>query len=123
MAGALYVLPVLAILAFWYIMLFVGNPPNPKYGEMLHFLFIEAPNRELFWYHAALPVICAAFAVAYLIAIAPQTTIARLTFGGGVILALSAWLMSNLGVAIFVTLPLVFSVKATWHLTARRSGP
>jgi len=122
-AGTLYLLPLVALLPFWYIMLFVGNPPNPNYGEMLHAWFIEDPNRVIFWYHAALPVICGAFAAAYLTAIAPYTTIAQLMFGGGVVLALSAWLMSNVGVAIFVTLPLVYSVKAAWHLTMRWSGP
>lgn len=121
-AGILYVLPALAILPFWYILLFVGIPANPNYGEMLHTLFIEDPNRELFWYHTALPVICAALAAAYLRGVPPYSTAAQVMFGGGVVLALSAWLLSNAGIAIFVTLPLICSVKAAWHL-ARWSGP
>ena len=122
-AGAMYVLPVLAVAPMWYILLFVGNPPSPNYEEMLHFFFVEDSSRKLFWYHAALPVICGAMAAAYLLTIAPFTIAAKALFVVGVVVALSAWLLSNEGIAIFATLPLMFSVKAAWHLTNRWSGP
>lgn len=122
-AGAMYVLPALAVVPLWYILLFVGNLPNPNYGEMLHVWFIEDPYREFFWYHAALPVICGAMAAANLFAIAPLTIAAQVLFGIGVVVALSAWFLSNIGIAIFVTLPLIYSIKTAWHLTTSRSGP
>ena len=122
-AGVMYILPALAVLPMWYILFFLGNPPNPNYREMFAARFIDDPHRGLFWYHAILPLICVIFAVAYLSNISKiRFAVGLLCVAGGA-LAISAWLMSNEAIAIFVTLPLFFAVQAAWHLTNRSIGP
>ena len=116
-ASAMYVLAAVAVLPMWYILFFVGNPSDPDYRGMFTAWFIDDPNRTLFWYHAALPLICAALAVAYISSLARTKLAVVILCCIGIVLALSAWFMSNEAIAIFVTLPLLFTVNGTWHLT------
>jgi len=123
-AGIGYVLPVLAVAAVWYILLFTSNPPNPNYREMLETWFFQVPERRFFWWLALLPAVCLALALAYLSPLAEQKWAAVVLCAAGIAAAVATWLMFDASIAIFVTLPLLFSVpRAKWHLTTRLSGP
>jgi len=123
-AGVAYVLPVLAAGGMWYILLFMHNPPNPNYGEMLRTWFLQVPERHVFWWLAILPASCVLLAAAYLSPFAQRkwASVSLCVFGLAV--AVTAWLTIDESLAIFVTLPLIMTVpRAKWHLTARSSGP
>jgi hypothetical protein len=118
-----YLLPIAAIGGIWYILLFVGNDPNPDYDAMLHMWLFELPGRLFIWWLIFLPAICLAMAISYLTAIPKRKVGALVLCGLGLVASVAAWLTVAVGIAICVTLPLFFSLpRAKWHLTTRSSA-
>ena len=122
-AATAYVLPALAVGGIWYIVLFVGNVPNPNYGEMLRLWFFEDPKSWFFWALATVQVICLALAVMYFSKVATQKSGAIALAVIGITTAVGSWLTFDSSIAILVTLPLLFSIPRAWHLTTSSSRP
>jgi hypothetical protein len=112
-AGAAYVLPALATGGIWYVLLFMHNPPEPNYGEMLRTWFIEIPERRFFWWLVLLPALCLTLAAAYFSPIARKKVGAAVLCTLGIVTAAAAWLAFDSSIAIFVTLPLLFTVPSS----------
>jgi hypothetical protein len=112
-----YTLPIFVVGGIWYILLFRHNAPNPDYGEMLHTWFVEAPERQFFWWLALMPSLCLVLSAAYLSPIASRRAMALMLSVVGVAASIFAWIVFDPSIAIFVTLPLLFSVPRAWHLT------
>jgi hypothetical protein len=118
-AGLAYTLPVFVVGGIWYILLFSHNVPNPNYSDMLHMWFVEIPERHFFWGLALVPPLCMVLSAAYLSPIARRIAGALILAFVGTAVAIAAWFMFDSSIAIFVTLPLAFSVPKAWHLTTR----
>jgi hypothetical protein len=113
-----YVLPVLAAIGTWYVLIFTNNLPNSDYGKLLRTWFFDVPERHVFWAMAALSVLCLVLAVAYLLPFARKRVGASVLCLIGILVALVAWLVLSSSLAIFASLPLLFSVPiAKRHLT------
>jgi len=121
-AGLLYLLAVLVMLPFWYIILFVHNPPSLNPLDSFLYLLNEPPYRSHFWWLLVLPILCLSLAVAYFSRLAKARAGAFFLFGVGALLALASWLSVS-AVAIFVSLPLFYAfVNCRQHLTNHSSG-
>ena len=117
-AGTAYLLPAIVVGGIWYLMLFVGTAKGAGPSEMLAYALFEAPERTKFWWMALLPALSLLLAAGYFSAIANGKTGTIILCGVGVGVALAAWLTIDWTIAMFLTLPLLFSVpRATWHLT------
>lgn len=113
----LYVLPVVAVLGVWCILLFVADgPATPR--NIFEYLLIEAPERHWFNWLLAAPVLWSALAAAYLTPLATRRAgnIALLGIGGSV--AVAAWLTLSFEIALFASLPILYTA---WRaIDARR---
>ena len=117
-AAIVYLLSVLATLSFWYILLFVSNPPGINPMDNLLF-FLQAPRTQLiFWCLLVLPVLCFLLAVAYYSKWSQTRMGAFSLFGAGAALALAAWWSTPSSVAVLVSLALWFGFAVLKpHLT------
>ncbi len=119
-----YLLPVLAIGGIWCVLLFVGNTEKVGPIETLHYLLVEAPEWQMFWFLVALPALCLALGAGYLTAFGSGVVGSASLCAVGIAVAVAAWLTVDPTIAIFISIPLLFSVpRVTWHLTTRSSGP
>jgi hypothetical protein len=124
MAGITYLVPVVAMGAIWYALLFVGNPPGHGPEGFLRFAFADSPERMFFWWLALLPALCLLLAFGYFSAAATKIVGAITMLGIGIAVALAAWFTLDWTIATFATMPLLFSgERVKWHLTHRSSGP
>ena len=116
-----YLAPAAAVVGIWAILLFVSSDtPGAGPTDMLRYALVEAPERYRFWWLAALPMICVALSAAYLFPIARERSGAIVLCGVRVVLALATWLTMDWTIAVFATIPLLFSApRAKWHLTTR----
>jgi hypothetical protein len=94
----------------WFILVFVGNPPNRSVEqaalEQLTYLFSsENSERWLFVWNAALPLLSAAVGVAYLCRVAGSRQWAIVLLCLNVLLAGVAAVVANWPIAFFVALP------------------
>jgi hypothetical protein len=110
-AGITYLVPVVSLGYVWGILLFAGNDPESGPGDMLRHALVDAPERAIFWWLAALPMICLALSLAYLSAIGRSRMGALALCVAGAILAVAAWLTVDRSIAVFTTLPLVFGLR------------
>ena len=121
--GLLFLLPAFAVLGFWYILLFFGNPQccdNPL--ESLRFFLNESPQPILFRWLLILPALYLTFTGLYFSRI-PRSRLGAIgLFSASVLLAIASWLTVT-STAIFATLPLIYGFKSVReHLTLRSSG-
>jgi hypothetical protein len=114
-----YLVPVASIGGVWYLLLFAGHEPTTDYGVMLHGWFFEAPERWIFWMLVILPGTCLTLAILYLSPLAAKSTAAIVLAAVGLATAIGAWLAIDTSIAVFVTLPLVFSVPKAWLVATR----
>ena len=120
-----YLAPVVAVTGIWAILLFVASDtPGAGPMDMLSHALVETPERHLFWWLAALPLLCLLLSFAYLSPLPHRSTGAIVLCGSGVVLALATWLTMDWSISLLATLPLLFSApRAKSHLTTRWSGP
>ena len=121
-AGIFYLLAVLVMLPFWFITLFVHNPPSLTPSDIVLGLLTEAPNRLYFWWLLFFPTLSLLLAAAYFSRLAQARIGAISFFSVGVLLALTTWL-STPSLGIFASLPLLYSfVNCRQHLTHHSRG-
>ena len=122
-AAVTYLVPAATVGGIWWILLTVGNTPKSGPSDMLRYLLFEAPEAPLFWWLVVLPTICLLLSGAYFSSVAQGKTGAIALCSVGFVLAVAAWLLSDWTIALFVTLPLLFSVPTVkCHLTTSRPG-
>jgi hypothetical protein len=109
-AGLLYLLPTLAALFIWWVLLFHDNPPNVTPSSTLSFVLTEGPQQLWFHWFIALPVLCLGLSVAYFSSVAKSRQGAVVLLVVGIALALAAWLSVTDELALFVSLPLLYGV-------------
>ena len=124
-AAIAYLLPAAAVAGIWIILLFVGNAPQSGPSDMLRYALREAPERYIFWWMALLPILYLALSAAYFSSVARIRNVAIALCLVGVILSAATWLTMDWTIALFATLPLLFTVPRAkaWYLTTRSSGP
>ena len=123
-AGIAYLAPAAAVLGIWGVLLFVGNSPKSGSLDMLRYALLEEPERWFFWWLAAFPIACLLLSASYFSTVARGKVGAIALCAVGVALAAASWLTMDWTIALFVTVPLLFSVpSAKCHLTTRWSGP
>jgi hypothetical protein len=123
--GIAYIAPAIAVGGIWANLLFVASDtPGAGPTQMLRYALFENEDRHMFWWLAAIPLICLVLSAAYFSPIARGRRVAIALCGIGVVLAVATWLTMDWTIAVFATLPLLFSApRAKWHLTNRWSGP
>jgi len=113
----LYILPAIAALIAWYMLICVGNFQQTSLFEALRFNLFESYNAAWFRWFLALPFLCLFFSAAYLSSLSRSCFWSAAFFTGGAILAIASWLTVAGEVAFFVTLPLSYgfiSAKQSW---------
>jgi hypothetical protein len=125
-AGIAYVVPDLAVAAIWGVLLFVGNTPQTGRVDtgFLYYALFELPERWFYWWLIALPVACLVLAAAYFTAVARRKVGSVTLCAAGLVLAAATWFTLDWTIALFATLPLLFTIPAAkCHLTTRSCGP
>jgi len=116
-AGWLLFVPAAAILSIWYAYLFVAMPDNLGVWEaavgQLQYTFSEAnPRAWWFVWLLALPALCVALALAYLLN-AAHTRNARVILLCAVLgLAVAAVFLNGLAIAMFIAVPALWGYRA-----------
>jgi hypothetical protein len=116
-AGWLFVNAALLVSGIWFMYLFVAMPTNQSIwasvvGQLQHTFSDENPQAWWFAWLAALPVICVALALAYLLN-GPLTRRARLAlFLISLALGIATFALNDWGLAIFVALPAIWGYRA-----------
>ena len=116
-AGWLLLVPVVAVLGIWFIYLFVAMPGNQTVwqsavGQLQHTFSGENPQAWWFAWLVALPVLCIALAVAYLLNLARSRAGGISLFAGTVALAVATLLFTNWALAVFVAVPALWGYRA-----------
>ncbi|HWK82296.1 MAG TPA: hypothetical protein VNS61_01050 [Caldimonas sp.] len=112
-AGLLYLLPAIAVLVVWYLLLFEGNVPGVTPKSTFAFVLTEGARPWWFRWLFVLPFLCFTLAAAY------QSRLAALRVGSvvllslGVALAAATWLTVSSEIALFTTLPLAYAFLST----------
>ncbi len=112
-AGLLYLLPVVAMLITWYIILFRDNPPGVTPWNTLAYLLTSEPRVSWFRWLTAIPFISLMFAVANFSRIVKSRSGSFIVVALGAAFALAAWITSSIDIALLTTLPLVYGILAT----------
>lgn len=117
-AAILYVLPALATLGAWYVLLFVpaGGFVTPQ--STLHYVLTEEPRRLWFYWFLVAPVLWIGLSLAYLTPAALRLPGAIILLGLGTPIAVAAWLTLTFELALFASLPLVHGVKCVREASA-----
>jgi len=111
-------LPAIIIGVAWYMLLFPSHLPNTNYSETLRTWFFEVPERKYFWLMTFLPVCSLAMAAAYFCGLGRAKIGAAVLCATGILVSGATWLLLDATLALFFTLPLLFTVpRAKWHLT------
>jgi len=111
-AALLYVLPVLAVLGIWYLLLFTGNTPASSASSTFVFMVTEGAGPYWFRWLLVLPLLCVALGVAHVSPVATSRTGAVVLLALGSALAVAAWVTVAHEIALFVSLPLVYGFIA-----------
>ncbi len=106
LAVIFYLLAALATLGYWYIILFVGNPPNVKPIDNFLHLLNEPRNQLIFWWLLVSPSLCILLAAAYFSKWSQTRMGAFSLFGAGAVLTFASWWFYRSAEAIFVSLAL-----------------
>ena len=109
-AAVLYLLPAFSIATVWYILLFVAKETVTP-GYMLKFVLVDDPMRLWYWWTLMIALVWLGLAAAYLTRAATMRRGAAALLGIGVSVAIGAWLTLTPSVAIFATLPLLYSFR------------
>jgi len=116
-AGWLYVIPALFVIGIWYLYLFVALPEDQAAWDsaagQLRYAFSDA-NPMAWWFAwlGAFPVLCLLLAAAYL-SNAARTRASRLAlFAAAIALAGATFAINDWGIAILVTLPIIWGYRA-----------
>lgn len=124
-AGALYLLPVFAVSAIWYVLLFVGNPSTHAPANSFS-SFLNGQSDETIWLRWMLvgfPLLCLLLSAAYWSRIPKARLGGMILFCAGVLLAVAAWGTINPGLAGLVSAPLFFAFEEVRrHLTPHSTG-
>jgi len=116
-AGIAYLVPVATIAGTWYTFLAVAAAPRSDYAALLREWLVDDPDRAVFWWLVALPLLCAGLAVAYLAPKSHGRAASTAWCAAGIALALAAWRSLDASIAMAVALPLAFSIPGTiWQL-------
>jgi hypothetical protein len=109
--GLLFLLPAFTVLGFWYVSLFVGNPPCCDIPfQRLRVLLNESPQPISFRWLLILPALYLTFAGLCFSRI-PRTHLGAVgPFSASVLLAIASWLTIT-STAIVATLPLIYGFK------------
>lgn len=118
-AGLLYLLPALAVLLNWWILLFYDNPPNITPSSTLNFVLTEEPQRLWFRWLIVLPALCLVLSAAYFSRVAQTRRGAIALLVVGIALALAAWLSVTHELALFVSLPLLYGLSHVRQVTSQ----
>ena len=116
-AGWLFVLAALTFAPFWYLTLFDDIPSNfTMWGwikDQLGYFFSSAnPYFWIFFWLAAIPMLCVLMSLAYLSNMARAKSIRIALFGAGVLLAIATFALTNQGFAVFVAVPSIWGYRA-----------
>jgi hypothetical protein len=109
-AAVLYLLPAFAISTVWYILLFVAKETVTP-GYMLKFVLVDDPMRLWYWWTLMTALIWLGLAAAHLTRVATMRRGATTLLGIGGSVAIGAWLTLTPSVAVFATLPLLYSFR------------
>lgn len=121
-AGLLFLLPALAALGIWYILLFMDNPPCINPLESLRYFLTEPPMSMWFRWLLIFPVLCLTFSGLHFSRFSQSRLGSIGLFSLGVLLAVATWFTFQ-AIGIFATLPLIYSFKNMRdHLTRHSSG-
>jgi hypothetical protein len=116
-AGILYLLPVLALLGVWYILLSIHNPSVVNPVDNFLYLLNTSPYQQNFRWLLALPCLCLLLAISYFSRLAQVQSGALGLLVMGVFLALGAWFTVSTPIAIFVSVPLYYAfINSRQHL-------
>jgi hypothetical protein len=110
-AGALYILPAIAVLSIWWVLLFVENSPGVTPLGTLRFVLTEGPQRHWFYWLIALPILCALLTGAYWSRLTRNRSGAVGLFVVGAVVSLAAWFTVTWEIAMFATLPLLYGFR------------
>ncbi len=116
-AGWLYVVPVALVAGVWFIYLFVAMPENHTVwqsatGQLRHTFSDANPQAWWFAWMIALPATCTMLSVAYLFK-APRSRGGRVgLFACAVALGIATFVLNDLGLAVFVALPVLWGYRA-----------
>jgi hypothetical protein len=109
-AGLLYLLPAVAVLVVWYLLLFEGNAPGVTPKGTFAFVLTEGARPWWFRWLFALPFLCLSLAAAYLSRLAALRVGSVMLLTLGVALAAATWLTVSSEIALFTTLPLAYAL-------------
>jgi len=122
-AALLYVLPVLAVLGIWYLLLFAGTPSASSPRSTLAFVLTEGAQPWWFRWLLVLPALCVALGAAHLSRVAHTRAGSLWLFVLGSALSVAAWLTVAWEIAVFVSLPLLYGfLGARAHRTSSENG-
>lgn len=122
-AGLLYVLPVVAVLVVWYLLLFEGTAPGVTPKGAFAFVLTEGARPWWFRWLFALPFLSLALAAAYCTRPATTRFGSALLLALGVALAIASWLTVSPEIALFTTLPLAYGVLGACESFAAAQAP
>ena len=111
-AGALYLLPALAVLSIWWVLLFVANSPGVTPLSTLRFVLTEGPQRHWFYWLIAMPIHFVLLAGAYWSRLTRTKGGAVGLFLVGSAVSLAAWFTVTWEVAMFATVPLLYGFRS-----------
>jgi hypothetical protein len=122
--GLLYILPAVAVLGIWYILLFAGNSSAHTSIDTIAY-FLSGQTNEMIlsrWMLVAFPLLCIALSIAYFSRIPRIRGGAIVLFFAGVLLALVAWGTVSPGLAGLVSAPLFIAFKEVRRHLASHSS-
>ena len=104
------VIPTVYVLAIWYVLLFVGQPPEGTWLGQLRYIF-SAANDYRWWYvwFAALPIVCISHAALYALGFAAKRTWARGLFATTTSVALVNFVFTAWMPAFLTALPIYWA--------------
>jgi hypothetical protein len=116
-AGWLYLVPVALVAGIWFIYLFVAMPENQTawqsvIGQLRHTFSDANPQAWWFAWMIALPVACAVLALVYLRGALRSRGSRTTLFACAVALGIATFALNDLGLAIFVALPILWGYRA-----------
>jgi hypothetical protein len=120
-AALLYLLPTLAVLGVWYLLLTKGNSEQSSAIGTLTFVLTEGPMPIWFRWLLLLPVLFLGVAAGYASPLSRSRRGAQVLLGLGVLVAASAWLTVSTEVAVFASLPLVYGLLLVRQFKANGS--
>src|SRR5258706_12537241 len=116
--GILFLLAAVLAGAVWYIYLFAAVPPNLSVLQsatgLLQYTFSsENPQRLWFAWMAALPLLCVALGLAYLMNGARTRKGWFILLSASVLLAIASFVLNDWGLAVFVALPIFWRYRTS----------